>query len=100
MMDWLLSLIPWWAYLLAAAVVIGAVWRLLGWHGAIAAAAGFLAAFGYGKGRVDAYRDEQSRQSKARDNLQEHYDEIDRQPVDPAASYDRLRGMSDSARGR
>jgi hypothetical protein len=59
MMDWLLSLVPWWAWLIAAAVAIGAVWRLLGWQGALVAAAGFLAALGYGKGRYDAMRDEQ-----------------------------------------
>ncbi len=59
-MDWLLSLIPWWAWLLAAAVAIGTVWRLLGWQGAVVAAAGLLAAFGYGKGRYDAARDSQA----------------------------------------
>ncbi|UXN73361.1 hypothetical protein N8D56_21175 [Devosia sp. A8/3-2] len=53
-MNWLLDLVPWWAWLLLAAVSVGTAWRLLGWQGALVAAAGLLAAPGYGKGRADA----------------------------------------------
>ena len=57
MMDWLISLVPWWAWLIASVAAVVAVWRLLGWHGAVMAAAGLLAVLGYGKGRADASRD-------------------------------------------
>lgn len=60
MIDWLLNLVPWWAYLIAAAIALGAVWRILGWQGALVAAAGLLAALGYGKGRADASAADQS----------------------------------------
>lgn len=63
-MDWLLSLIPWWLYFIAAAVAIGAVWRLLGWQGAIVAGAGLLAVLGYGKGRADASRDGRAKRDR------------------------------------
>lgn len=80
-MDWVLSLVPWWAWLLAAAVAIGAAWRLLGWQGAVAAAAGFIAVFGYGKGRADASRDAQAtidrRNSKASQARKDIDDEVD-----------------------
>jgi hypothetical protein len=81
MMDWLLNLIPWWAYLIAGAVAVVAVWRLLGWQSALAALAGLVAILGYGKGRNDAYRDAQGRSDqnnlKASRNRKEIDDEID-----------------------
>lgn len=61
MMDWVISLVPWWAWLLLAAAAIGAAWRLLGWQGALVATAGLLAALGYGKGRADAVGQERAR---------------------------------------
>ena len=60
MMDWLVSLIPWWVWLCLAAAVVGVVWRVAGWQGALAAVAGLLAVLTYGKGRTDAYRDERA----------------------------------------
>jgi hypothetical protein len=66
------------------------------------AAGAFLAALfaAYWRIREDGKNAARLEQAKARDNLQEHYDEIDRQAVDPADSYDRLRGMSnDKGRG-
>lgn len=48
------------------------------------------------KGRAAGIEHIEAEQQKRRDNLQEHYDEIDRQAVDPARSYDRLRGLSDN----
>ena len=67
----------------------------------LAAGAFIAAAFAaYWRIREDGKNAARLEQAKARDNLQEHYDEIDRQAIDPADSYDRLRGMSNDARGR
>lgn len=60
-MDWLLSLVPWWAWLIAAALAVGALWRAVGWQGAVVAAIGLITILGYGKGRNDASRDTQAR---------------------------------------
>jgi len=65
---------------------------------AVGAVAALLAA--YWRIRADGKAAAELEQAKARDALQEHYDEIDRQAVDPAASYDRLRRMSDDKSGR
>lgn len=62
----------------------------------LAAGAFVAAAFAaYWRIREDGKNAARLEQSKARDHLQEHYDEIDRQAVDPAVSYDRLRSLSD-----
>lgn len=47
------------------------------------------------RGRAEGKKIIEAEQQKRRDHLQEHYNEIDRQAVDPARSYDRLRGLSD-----
>lgn len=65
---------------------------------AIAAVGALLVA--YWRVREDGKNAVKLEQAQARDKLQEHYDEIDGQNVDPAASYDRLRGLSDDPRGR
>jgi len=68
---------------------------------ALAAAAAVAAIFvAYWRIRADGKAAAQIEQAQARDALQEHYDEIDRQAVDPATSYDRLRRMSDDKSGR
>lgn len=87
MMDWLLNLIPWWAWLLAGAVAIGAAWRLLGWQGALAALAGLLAALSYGKGRNEAYRDLQARRDRENLNASQTRKDIDHE-VDQLGSND------------
>lgn len=67
----------------------------------LAAGAALAAAFAaYWRIREDGKNAARLEQAKARDNLQEHYDEIDRQAIDPDDSYDRLRGMQhDKGRG-
>ena len=81
MIDWIISLVPWWAWLIAALIAVAAVWRLLGWHGALTAAAALVAVLGYGKGRADASREHQARRDrenlKASQNRKEIDDEID-----------------------
>lgn len=81
MIDWLLNLVPWWAYLLATAVIVGAAWRLLGWQGALVALAGLIAALGYGKGRAEGIRQMETEQQKRRlDSMQQRKeldDEVD-----------------------
>lgn len=52
------------------------------------------------RARRDGANAERLKQATARDKLQEHYDEIERESVDPVRSYDRLRGMSDGEGGR
>lgn len=96
MMDWLISLVPWQVWAMLAAIAVGAVWRLFGWRGAIAAAGLLLPVLGFRWATNLGAERERAKQSKARDHLQEHYDEIDRQDIDPAGSYDRLRGLSNN----
>ena len=52
------------------------------------------------KGRADGEKIIEAEQQKRRDQLQEHYDEIDRQAVDPDRAYDRLRRLPDDKGGR
>lgn len=68
--------------------------KLKGYIVTAVAAAAFLA-WGYWQAKVAGKRSAEAKQSKARDKLQEHYDEIDRSNIDPADSYKRLRRMSD-----
>lgn len=94
MIDWLLNLVPWWGYLIATAIIVGTVWRLLGWQGALVALAGLIAALGYGKGRGEALEQERAR---VRDrNIQsmkarkETDDEVDQMaPADLDTAYHR-----------
>lgn len=68
---------------------------------ALAVGAALAAAFAaYWRIREDGKNAARLEQAKARDNLQEHYDEIDRQVIDPIDSYDRLRGLSNDKSGR
>lgn len=64
-MTWLISLVPWWAWLLLAAALVGAVWQVWGWQGALAAAGAALAVLSYGKGRAEGSASEQAKQEKA-----------------------------------
>jgi hypothetical protein len=61
--------------------------------------AGVIAALvaGYWRARADGKAAAKADQAAAREKLQEKYDEIDRQAVDPAGSYECLRrlGMPD-----
>jgi len=52
------------------------------------------------KGRAAGINHIEAEQAKRRDHLQEHYDEIDRQAIDPAGSYERLRRLRDDKSGR
>ena len=75
-------------------------WLIKLWGGAkfyILAAVGAIVAVlaAYWRVREDGKNAIRVEQAKAKDALQEHYDEIDSQAVDPARSYDRLRGLSD-----
>ncbi len=95
MIDWIISLVPWWAWLIAALIAVVAIWRLLGWQGALVAAAGFIAALSYGKGRMEGKSIIEAEQKRKRDALQEEYDRIDAGPVDVDRAYQRLRDRSD-----
>lgn len=68
MIDWLLSLVPWWGWLTAAVAAVAVVWRFVGWQGALAALAAIGVALSYGKGRADVLRDERAHAD--RNNLQ------------------------------
>lgn len=89
MFDWLISLVPWWVWLALAIAAVVAVWRLFGWQGALAAAAGFIAALSYGKGRGDALQQEQARTdrqnleaSKTRKEIDDEIDQLGSNDVD------------------
>jgi hypothetical protein len=97
MIDWIISLVPWWAWLAMAVTAVVVVWRFFGWQGALAAAAAFLAALSYGKGRAEGKAIIEAEQKEKRDALQAEYDRIDAGPIDPGGAYNRLR---DRSRGR
>lgn len=91
MIDWLISLVPWWAWLAMAVTAVAVVWRIFGWQGALAAAAGLIAALSYGKGRAEGKAIIEAEQKEKRDALQAEYDRIDAGPIDPGGAYERLR---------
>lgn len=97
MIGWAISLVPWWAWLAMAVTAVVVVWRFFGWQGGLAAAAAFLAALSYGKGRAEGKAIIEAEQKEKRDALQAEYDRIDAGPIDPGGAYDRLR---DRSRGR
>ena len=66
MFEWLISLVPWQAWLAAVIVAVVAVWRFFGWQGALAAAAGFIVALSYGKGRAEGKAIIEAEQDRAR----------------------------------
>jgi len=82
-MSWLFSL---WA-------------KAKGW---LALAGAVIAAVGIAflRGRAEGKRILEAEQQRRRDKLQEHYDEIDREVIDPPRSYDRLRSLSDERDSR
>lgn len=94
MIDWLISLVPWWAWLAMGVIAIGFVWRLFGWQGALAAAVGTITAMSYGKGRVEGKSAIEAEQKEKRDALQAEYDRIDAGPVDVGGAYGGLRKRS------
>lgn len=75
-----------------------ALWaKLKGWAallgvGLLALGVAFL------RGRSEGKKIIEAEQQKRRDQLQEHYDEIDRSPIDPPAAYNRLRDRSKGVR--
>jgi hypothetical protein len=68
MIDWFLSLIPWWVWVVAAVAAVVVVWRTLGWQGALAALAAIVAVFGYGKGRQEGWNERTAAGRKEADN--------------------------------
>ena len=50
------------------------------------------------KGRRAGVEHMEAEQQRKRDALQQHYDEIDARPVDPGASYDRMRDRAEGGR--
>lgn len=99
--GWIMHLIPWWLWLLAAAIAIAAVWRLFGWRGALVAGAGLLAVLGYGKGRSDAFSEWDAAEARRRADAIKKRKEIDDATVGmDATSVDREldRWMRDDGR--
>jgi len=90
----LLGMVPWPVWAVLALVAVCLVQFVWGWRATIAAVISLLPVLGYFWGRKEGVQIEKSRQSKVRDNLQEHYDEIDRRPTDPGSAYDSLRKRS------
>lgn len=50
-----------------------------------------MAAIAFLSGRSSGKKDEQLKQAKAREAIQDDFDEIDGQPIDPGTSYGNLR---------
>lgn len=82
----------WW--LIAAGGGLVVVATLFGRRAGIALALSILTALVYRRGRRDGAEAIERRDQKRRDYLQEHYDEIDRRPLDPRDAYRRLRDRS------
>lgn len=77
MIDWVISLVPWWAWLAMALAAVVAVWRFFGWQGALAATAGFIAALSYGKGRAEGKAIIEEEQNQARIDAVKRRKEVD-----------------------
>lgn len=70
------------------------IWNTLKGWAALAGVALVALGIAFARGRRAGIDHIEAEQQKRRDNLQEHYDEIDRRPTDPGFAYDRLRKRS------
>lgn len=77
MIDWIISLVPWWVWLTAALAAVAVIWRFFGWKGALAAAAGLIAALSYGKGRAEGKAIIEAEQNRARLDAIKRRNEVD-----------------------
>ena len=50
MIDWLLGILPWWAWALAAGAALGLAWRVFGWQGMLGAAVAVMSFGAYRQG--------------------------------------------------
>lgn len=66
MIDWLISIIPWQAWIGAVVLAVGAAWLTLGRTGAVAVGGALLALLTFGKVRTDAIAGERAKQDRER----------------------------------
>ena len=59
--DAVIYRVPWFVYAGLGLVVVGVIYRLFGWRGALAALAAVVAVFGYQKGAQQGYKDREAR---------------------------------------
>ena len=64
--NWIISLVPWWVWVIVAVVVLLAAWRILGTKGMLAAAGGLLLFFAYVAGGKQSLERERARQERER----------------------------------
>lgn len=83
MINWLLDLIPVWAWVIAAVAAAFALWRVLGTRGLLGALAGLGAFLAYRTGRERGGADAAAKQKKADEKAVKDHDKI-------AADTDRM----------
>ena len=91
-MTWLFF-IPWWILAGGAAIIVLLVFNVFGWRNAIVAASALAAAVFLKRSRDKGYEARKAEEKKVYDELQGHYDEIERENIDPDTAYDKLRGV-------
>ena len=76
MADWILDLIPLWAWIVIAAFAAFALWRVLGLRGALAAIGAAAALLAYRQGRKAGGADALRKQKRADDKAVKDHDRI------------------------
>jgi hypothetical protein len=100
MIDWLLSLVPWWIWGILALIVIAAVQRLVGWRAALTALAAVVGFIAYRKGRDDASKAVLTEVAKRQEQSQEKINEQEQGALDAGrAAADRVRREAGLANG-
>ena len=66
-MTWLLSLVPWWAYLIGGVAIAAVIYRLLGWKGVVAVVATTAGVVAYSRGAKTGIEVERAKQVAADD---------------------------------
>jgi hypothetical protein len=90
-MDYLLSLVPIWVWLIVAVALAVAAYFHFGWKGLLVAVASILAVFGYGKGRRDATRQHDARADNIERKREDAYAQIDNRGTTKSDAAERLR---------
>ena len=92
-MDWILNLVPWWAWLIVAVPIALLALKYLGFNGLLAVLAAGAAAALYAKGRKAGATVERTKQqqadNRARDVIHDKKEDVRSIPSTPAGKAER-----------